>query len=129
QAEKGTSQQGVLVQPRQVAAPGVQLSVGATSESVTVMVAISQLIDTTSVASSSNVDSKAISALPNRQSVNALALLSPGVISQKQKDKSEETSAAMTRGDAAFSMPGGRLQATYTLDGQSNNDIGGRAVI
>src|SRR5262249_41069887 len=121
--------QDVVVQPGQVAATGVQLSVGATSESVTVMAANSQLIDTTSVASSSNVDSKTISALPNRQSVNTLALLSPGVISQQQKDKSEETSAAMTRADSAFSMSGGGLQLIYTLDGQSNNDIGGRAAI
>src|SRR5262249_56776869 len=46
---KKTSLQDVVVQPGQVAATGVQLSVGATSESVTVMAANAQLIHPPSV--------------------------------------------------------------------------------
>jgi hypothetical protein len=62
--------------------------------------------------------------------MNTLALLAPGVAGQNQNKKGEETQAAATQVDPAFSIAGGRSGgANFTIDGQNNNDIGGRPTI
>jgi hypothetical protein len=127
---KKTTVQGVSVQPGQAAAAGVQLSVASTSEMVTVAAASADLVNEDSAAVSQNIDSKSIAALPNRQSMDMLALLTPGVAVQNQNNKGEEAKTAPAHGDPAFSIAGGRSGGTnFTLDGQNNNDINGRPAI
>jgi hypothetical protein len=126
---KKTEVQGVAVQPGQIAATGVQLSVASTTETVTVLAGASQ-IDNDSTAVSANVETRTVQALPNLGSQICLLCLLPGTATENHAAKGEQKQALEPDRDLGFSVAGGRSRGVnFTLDGLDNNDINGRPAV
>ncbi|MCS7026542.1 MAG: carboxypeptidase regulatory-like domain-containing protein [Bryobacteraceae bacterium] len=111
---------GIRLQVNEVARVDITLSVGATSESITVSGQV-VTVDTTSATLKTVVDQKRISELPlNGRNATQLMRLVAGVVIDTRADV---TSGTTYPGVTPVSVNGGRANTTnYILDGAQNND-------
>jgi uncharacterized protein YegL len=122
-----TSVNNVVVQPGQITAAGVALSVGAASETINVT-SVAPAIDASISNTVSNVEWRKLRELPNLEPVDSLSRLAPGV--DASKPDSRQSTAGTKDGELRFWINGGRFRANnHSLNGHDNNDIDGRPTI
>jgi hypothetical protein len=117
-------QTGIVMNANLNATQNVQLKIGGTSQSVTV-VENAQLINTTSAELGTTVNEYSVSQLPlNGRDPSALALLAPGMVQGTGKIRGFDSQSGFSfPGENAASANGGRQGSTYyMLDGVSNMD-------
>lgn len=117
-------QTGIIMNANLNATQNVQLKVGGTSQSISV-VADTELINTTTAELGTTVNEYSVSQLPlNGRDPSALVLLAPGMVQGTGKISGFDSQSGFSfPGENAASANGGRQGSTYyMLDGVSNMD-------
>lgn len=126
---KKTVVENIAVQPGQVAATGVQLSVASATETVTVT-SVATAIDTTTSGLSSNYEWRIIRDLPSLAPVDALARLVPGASSLEIGVPNAQSPGTDRTAEFQFWLNGIHPRSnSFSLDGHDNNSIDGRPTI
>jgi hypothetical protein len=121
--------ENVAVQPGQVAATGVQLSVASAAETVAVT-SVATAIDTTTSGLSSNYEWRMIRDLPSLAPVDSLARLVPGASSLEIGMPNAQSSGTDRNAEFQFWLNGVHPRSnSFSIDGHDNNSIDGRPTI
>lgn len=128
QGFKTTRLQDVTIQPGQVAAAAVELSVGSVSETVTVAASTSAF-DSSSSQIATSLDPKKVKDLPMLEPIERFTLLAPGV--KTISDGLNRPQSGLTHEfDFRLFINGGRgLSSAHTLARADNNGLDGQPTI
>jgi Mg-chelatase subunit ChlD len=119
----------VTIQPGQVFATGVELSVGGVSETVTVTNVASSLNFSASQ-NSSNIEPKKLKDLPTLEPIEKFSLLTPGVTTSSSDGLNRPQFGLTREFDWRLFVNGGRaLSNSRTLNGVDNNGLDGQPTI
>jgi Ca-activated chloride channel family protein len=123
-----TEVQNVAVQPGQVTATGVELTVGAATEMVNVT-AVGPSINTSLSQLTTTHEWNKLRDLPSLDTVESFSRLSPGITARKSLDPADQAEAGR-EAEFRFWLSGSRPHSNYySLNGHENRDIDGRASV
>jgi hypothetical protein len=115
-------QSGIVIHPNEYARQNVQLKVGATEQTVSV-VSGAELINTTTPQLSMTVNQEAVTQLPlNGRDPGTLAWLAPGVINADRGNSYTQSGFSFPNETAADASGGRQGSTYYLLDGAPNMD-------
>jgi Ca-activated chloride channel family protein len=117
----------VPIKAGQTTGAGVDLSVGSSSETVTVVASNASLVDSDSSIGSTE-DKDKIKQLPNLAPITSLSRLAPGTL-QASADKQAQ-SVSQTAPEFMLVVPGVRIRSNgFSIDGQDNNGLDGEPAV